>query len=109
MSYQAQYWGRYRAPKILGVVLVSMPQKKNMVGLEEVIRVVKRVRTGGLLGPSEGKSWDRLSHKRCGESTQEVAHQTKTMGSPWGRAECAHSALTGQCPWAGHFTSLSLR
>lgn len=96
MSYRAQYWGRHRVPKILGVVLVSMPQEKNIVGLEEVIQVVKRVRTGGLLGPSEGKSWARLSHKRCGESAQEAAHQTTTTGSPWGRAGCAHSALAGR-------------
>lgn len=59
-----------------------MPQEKNIVGLEEVIQVVKRVRTGGLLGPSEGKSWARLSHKRCGESAQEAAHQTTTTGVP---------------------------
>lgn len=42
--------------------------KRNTVGLEEATQVVRRVRTGGLLGSSEGNSWGELCHKRCGES-----------------------------------------
>ena len=54
--------------------------KRNTVGLEEATQVVRTVRAGGLLGTSEGKSWDGSSHKRYGESKQEAIHWTRGWG-----------------------------
>lgn len=48
--------------------------RENTVGLEEATQVVKRMRKGGLLGPSEGKSWDEL----CPESMERTNRRQLT-------------------------------